>query len=203
MSLLLILLLTACGGRGEVELRDGDVIFQTSTSAQSLAIQRATRSPYSHVGMIVHREGKPFVFEASATVRFTPLASWTAQGEGGRYVVKRLRPEAGIITPDALVKARAIISRLEGRSYDLTFAWSDERMYCSELVYKIYEHALGVRIGELQKLRDFDLADPAVEAKLRERYGSDIPLDEPVISPAAMFDSPHLELVVKGSGPRR
>jgi hypothetical protein len=31
-------------------LRDGDIIFHTSRSAQSVAIQHATHSPYSHVG---------------------------------------------------------------------------------------------------------------------------------------------------------
>ena len=72
-------------------LRDGDIIFHTSRSAQSAAIQRATHSPYSHVGLVLYRDGKPFVFEAISTVRYTPLASWIARGDGGHYVVKRLK----------------------------------------------------------------------------------------------------------------
>ena len=47
---------------------DGDVIFQTSRSSQSVAIQRATHSPYSHMGIVFVRNGKPYVFEAAATV---------------------------------------------------------------------------------------------------------------------------------------
>jgi hypothetical protein len=31
---------------------------------------------------------------------------------------------------------------------------------------------------------------------LRERYGGHVPLNEPVISPAAMYDSPLLETVL-------
>ena len=81
------------------------------------------------------------------------------------------------------------------RPYDLTFEWSDSRVYCSELVWKMYERALGIRVGELQRLRDFDLSDPVVRAKMKERYGDAVPLDEQVISPAAMFDSPLLEVV--------
>ena len=53
-----------------------------------------------------------------------------------------------------------------------------------------------MKLGELQKLHEFDLTDPAVKAKLRERYGSRVPLDEPVISPGAQFASPLLETVV-------
>jgi len=195
--LALVLLLTACGpSRAEPALRDGDIIFQTSKSSQSLAIQRATRSPYSHMGMVVYRGGKPFVFEASSTVRLTPLPEWIARGEGGRYVAKRLR-DAEPLTPETMEKARAMLRKFQGKSYDLTFEWSDSRMYCSELVWKVYERVLGVRVGELQKLRDFDLTDPAVRVKLRERYGADVPLDEPVISPAAMFDSPLLKTVAE------
>ena len=33
-------------------IKEGDIIFQTSTSSQSKAIQLATHSKYSHVGII-------------------------------------------------------------------------------------------------------------------------------------------------------
>ncbi len=71
-----------------------------------------------------------------------------------------------------------------GRRYDLFFEWSDSRIYCSELVWKAYDRALGIQIGKMQKIRELNLADAAVRAKLRERYGERVPLDEPVISPA-------------------
>ena len=76
-----------------------------------------------------------------------------------------------------------------GRPYDLTFDWSDDRIYCSELVWKAHDRGLGVQIGALQTIRDFNLTDPAVRAKLRERYGDNIPLNEPVIFPVSMFRS--------------
>ena len=173
-------------------LRDGDIIFHTSRSAQSAAIQRATHSPYSHVGIVFLRDGKPFVFEAIATVRYTPLDAWIARGEGRRYVVKRLKTA---LTPAQAAKLRASARQFEGKSYDLYFEWSDERIYCSELVWKLYEQALGVKLGALQKLREFDLTDPIVKTKMRERYGANVPLDEPVISPGAQFDSPLLTAI--------
>ena len=71
-------------------------------------------------------------------------------------------------------------------------------MYCSEIVWKLFDRVLDVRVGELQKIRDFNLSDLAVSAKLRERYGRHIPLDEPVISPGAMFDSKVLVMVGEG-----
>jgi uncharacterized protein YycO len=172
--------------------RDGDVIFHTSRSAQSLAIQRATHSPYSHVGIVFVREGKPYVFEAVATVRYTPLAAWTARGSGSRYVVKRLKQG---LSPTQADELRKSARGFAGKPYDLYFEWSDARIYCSELVWKMYRQSLGKDLGVRQRLREFDLRDPAVKAKMRERYGSRVPLDEPVISPAAIYDSPLLETV--------
>jgi len=175
-----------------VPVRDGDLIFQTSRSGQSLAIQRATHSPWSHMGVVLMRDGKPYVFEASATVRYTPLAAWAARGAGGTYTVRRLKHP--LTTPQA-AKLRAAAGKYTGRPYDLYFEWSDDRIYCSELVWKMYRDALGMKIGARQALREFDLTDPAVKAKMRERYGNDIPLKEPVISPGAMYDSPLLETI--------
>ncbi len=175
-------------------VQTGDLIFHTSRSAQSLAVQRATGSPYSHMGVILRQNGQPCVFEAVKTVRCTPLANWIARGEGGHFVLKRLKA-----APDAAAqkKLQNTAQAFAGRPYDLTFEWSDARIYCSELVWKLYDRALGIRIGEQQKLRDFRLDDAAVRAKMRERYGEHVPLAEPVISPVAMFESGRLVEVLR------
>jgi hypothetical protein len=186
----------ACSA-GVPAVQDGDIIFQTSLSSQSVAIQRATHSKYSHMGLIVVRDGAPYVLEASATVRYTPLKKWIERGAGHHYEIKRLRESATMLTPEHVNALHQAGTQFLGRPYDLTFDWSDERMYCSELVYKIYDRALGTKIGDLQRVRDFDLTDAAVQAKMRERYGSELPLDAPVISPVAMEQSPLLVTVVE------
>jgi hypothetical protein len=82
--------------------------------------------------------------------------------------------------------------KLLGKNYDLTFEWNDDRIYCSELVYKIYQRGAGISVGTLQKLQDFNLNPPIVRAKLNERYGNNIPLNETVISPGAIFEDTNL-----------
>jgi hypothetical protein len=124
------------------------------------------------------------------------LGVWIARGQGGGFVVKRLRSE---LTPAQIEKLRAATPMFEGRPYDLTFEWSDSRIYCSELVWKLYDRALGIQVGRLQKLSDFDLTDRVVRAKMTERYGHDIPMDSTVISPNALFDSPELKVVAQGN----
>ncbi len=194
----LALFAAACSAKENLPaVRDGDLIFQTSRSSQSVAIQRATGSPYSHIGLILFRGGKPYVFEAISTVRFTALDQWIARGAGGHFVVKRLRSASKDLNPAGVEKLRAAARRLEGRPYDLAFDWSDDRIYCSELVWKAYDRALGIQIGAVQRIRDFNLSDPAVSAKMRERYGSKVPLNEPVISPVSMFRSDLLVTVAE------
>jgi permuted papain-like amidase YaeF/Yiix C92 family enzyme len=188
----LLLALCAAPTLAAPSLRDGDIIFHTSRSTQSAAIQRATHSPYSHMGVVLYRDGKPYVFEAIATVRYTPLATWIARGDGGRYAVRRLhRP----LQPAEVKKLREAAMTYAGKPYDLYFEWTNARIYCSELVWKMYRDATGLEIGSLQKLRELDLTDPAVKAKMRERYGKDIPLEERMISPAAMYESELLKSV--------
>lgn len=191
------MILFACRDGLAEQLRDGDIIFHTSRSTQSVAIQKATHSKYSHMGIIFLRGNKAYVHEAIKTVQYTPLEKWVARGEGSHYVVKRLRNADRILTPQAVTKLRQAAEKFKGKPYDLTFEWSDSRMYCSELVWKIYNHALGLRVGRLQKLREFDLSDPIVKTKMKERYGKAIPMGETAISPGEMFSFEGLTVVVE------
>jgi hypothetical protein len=174
------------------KLRNGDLVFQTSQSAQSQAIQLATHSPYSHCGILFQEQGEWRVFEAVQPVSETSLAAWAARGKDGKVVVKRLRNADTVLTPAALRRLKAAGEQYRGKNYDLYFGWSDDRIYCSELLWKMYQQATGREIGKLQTLREFDLSHPAVQAKLQERYGKHIPLNEKVISPVRMLESPEL-----------
>src|SRR4051794_22201057 len=91
VALLGLLALASCAAWTAPRVQDGDIVFQTSRSAQSLAVQRATGARFSHMGLVLYKGGKPFVFEAVAPVKFTPLEQWIARGQGGHYVVKRLK----------------------------------------------------------------------------------------------------------------
>lgn len=170
------------------DFQNGDIIFQTSQSGQSKAIQIATDSKYSHMG-IVYKIGKEFfVYEAIQPVKLTPINEWISRGENKHFVLKRLK-DIKYLTPDNMGKMQKNGEKYKGKDYDLYFEWTDQRIYCSELVWKIYKETFGLEIGELEKLGDFNLTDNSVKSKLKERYGDNIPTEEIVISPARMFDS--------------
>lgn len=172
----------------ENQLQEGDIIFQTSKSAQSKAIQLATGSEFSHMGIIYKDEEVLFVYEAVQPVKLTSLKDWIERCENAQFVVRRLRDNR-LLTPANLNRMKETGKRFLGKDYDIYFGWSDEKIYCSELVWKIYKEALGIEIGQLQTLQDFDLSHETVKEKMRERYGDRIPLTEKVISPASMIQS--------------
>jgi hypothetical protein len=197
----LLIFIISCGGgnNGSAadEIKDGDIIFHESVSSQGTELKLATGSRYTHMGIIRKKEGKYFVLEAVFPVSVTPMNKFIARGKNRHYVIKRLKNAQSILTPAVLREIENTGRGFIGKKYDSLFQWSDDRIYCSELVWKIYKRAAGVEIGDLQKYRDFDLSHPKVKALLKKRFGSrEIPLDETVISPVQMFNSPLLETVM-------
>ncbi len=176
----------------KLDLKDGDIIFQTSLSAQSQAIQLATDSKYSHCGLVFFHNNKWQVLEAIQPVKYTDIEKWIQRGRNAEFVIKRAKIKLNSSQQKALkTQAESYLAK----NYDLAFEWSDKKIYCSELVWKVYKFAVQIEIGNLQKLSDFDLSHPAVKKKMRERYGKDLPLNEVVISPQAVFESDKLEVV--------
>lgn len=178
-------------------LREGDIIFQETSSDQARAIRLATRSRYTHAGIVFAYNGRLRVLEAVQPVRITGLDAFIARGVGGHYVVKRRVNADSLLTEEAVDRMRRTGAAFLGRDYDIYFGWSDERIYCTELIWKIYERALGVRVGRLERLRDFDLSHPYVKGIMRRRYGARVPLDEKVISPESMFRADNLVTVTE------
>lgn len=170
------------------DLQEGDILFHTSRSSQSKAIQLATHSEYSHCGVLFKKGDELLVLEAVQPVKYTPFDEWVQRGKNKHYVVKRLKTDS--LLSSSQIEALEDYGKSHiGKNYDSYFEWSDDRMYCSELIWKMYKQTLDVELGSLQTLSDFDLENAEVKRKLKERFGDDLPIDEEVISPAALFES--------------
>ncbi|WP_180126543.1 MULTISPECIES: YiiX family permuted papain-like enzyme [unclassified Acinetobacter] len=172
----------------------GDIIFHISKSQQSLSIQKATHSPYSHMGMIVNKNNQTWVLEAIQPVQYTTLNKWVARGENAHYVVKRLKQPLNVQQKTTLVQNA---EKYLGKPYDIYFEWDDRAIYCSEIVWKAYQHALGIELSPLQQLKQFDLKQYEVQRLMRQRYGQNIPLNEQVIAPKAIYDSKLLKEIFR------
>jgi uncharacterized protein YycO len=186
---IILLFLSSVAYGGELPLREGDVVFQSFPSSQTEAIEVATKSRFSHVGMILKHHGQLMVYEAVGPVTFTKVNSWIARDRDKHVVVKRLKDADRVLTRQSLSRLEAVALRYQGRPYDFAFNWSDDKMYCSELVWKVFHRALKVDLGSLRKMKDFDLSSPVVKRLLQERYPNGVPLEETVISPEDVYQS--------------
>ncbi|MBC7695679.1 MAG: peptidoglycan peptidase [Burkholderiales bacterium] len=171
--------------------KDGDIIFQTTSGPTGKAIQLATHSQYNHCGLLFFENNEWVVYEAVQPVRKTSLTEFNARGKG---TIKRL---ANISLSNAdVTKLKALFkSTFENKNYDEAFNWSDDQIYCSELVFKLYHKALNIELCKPRKLSDFDLSHPLVKEKLNEKYNHNIPLNEPMVSPEDIFSSTLLSSV--------
>ncbi|MEM7183198.1 MAG: YiiX family permuted papain-like enzyme [Spirochaetota bacterium] len=178
-------------------IREGDIIFQETRSRQAKALKLATKSKYTHAGMIIKRKGKFHVLEALQPVSITPLRSFIRRGVKRHFVVKRLLNSEKLLTPAVLKRIKASGKSFLGKNYDYYFGWSDKRIYCTELIWKAYHRGAGIKLGKLETLKDFDLSHPFVKKILRQRYGKKIPYNEKVISVSGMFAAKNLTTILR------
>lgn len=186
--LLSLMVFVSCSSQ---KFLDGDIIFQTSKSSQSGMIQNITGSKLSHCGIIFLQNNKPYVFEAVNPVKITPLNQWINRGVGGKYKVVRLK----YVLQDNHKKTMMNYAKKQiGKSYDSKFEWSENKMYCSELVWKIY-NSTGYTLSDPKMFSDYDLSSNLVKNEIKKRYGTSINPKEKIVSPVDLYNSPIVRTV--------
>lgn len=173
-------------------LKDGDLVFQRSTSQQSTAIAAATGSRWTHVGLVRIVDGQPVVFEAVQPVRITPWTTWRDRGIEGEVAVRRTREP--VWTADALQRLDGLQTLWVGRDYDARFEVGDSKLYCSELVRDAYLRAVGVELAPLRPVASYDVEDPNVRRAILARWGV-VPAEQLVVAPSDLAESPALVVV--------
>jgi len=186
------------------EFRDGDLIFQETAGRQSAAVFAATGSPFTHMGIVRHRDGQSVVVEAIGPVKETPLSEWISRGENRRFALYRVRD----LSPGDATRMLLAAEHYYGRPYDILFRPEDDAIYCSELPHLAFS-AVGKDIGTMTPLRDLKIGDAAVTALIERRWQQHpacksaatmadcvaIIKDQPIVTPASIAADPDVELV--------
>ena len=178
-----------------ITFQNGDIIFQSSQSKQCEAVKIATNSKFSHCGIIYIENGKTYIYEAVQPVKMTLFEDWISHGKDSKYVVQRLKNADKILTKEAIDKMKTYGKTFNNKDYDVYFEWSDEKMYCSELVWKIYKNGANIELCNTKKLKDFNLDSPIVKSIMKERYGNKIPYNEAVVAPSQLYESEMVETI--------
>ena len=175
------------------QLQTGDLVFQTSKTSLSAVTASTTGSSLTHVGMILRKNNKFYVIEAVGPVRIITLDKFIGKGMAGRYVIRRLKKK---LSPQAKRSVALAARKFLGRRYDHKFSWSDNKIYCSELIYKAYMRTTGIKIGKIQKKKDlYSNWNPLLRIYINKVYKGKPPMEEKIITPKSMYDSDLLETV--------
>ncbi|MBS0261358.1 MAG: hypothetical protein JSS02_05325 [Planctomycetes bacterium] len=172
-----------------LDLQNGDVVFQHLTGKLGAVITDVTDSPFNHCGMIVYKKGEPCVIEAIGPVRYVPLKKWLQQGDLGNFAQYRLKS----ITEKQIAKTVQAAEEFLDLPYDLQYELDDDKIYCSELIYKAYSRGARIEVGAKTPLRE--LQWKRHEQFIRTLAGGELPLDRKLVTPASIASDTQFRLM--------
>lgn len=175
-------------------LQTGDIVFQYTGGEQGEAVEAATGSKFTHCGVVFEQDGELYVLEAVQPVSVVTLERFRKRSE--IFHARRLK-DTSKINQDALEKALAWGQKQIGKDYDPLFQWDDENLYCSELVWKVYQESTGLELCPTKTFKSYFLDKPVVRRVIEKRYGdiSKLPPKEPVVAPSDLAESGLLQEV--------
>lgn len=172
------------------EPREGDIVFQSLPHNPLVdAIESVSGSSLSHCGIVVKEREAWGVLEALGEVKVTPLGEWVARSRDRRLFAYRFRVDAGVDIAAFIAAARSYL----GRNYDFHYAFGNDEIYCSELVYLAFERVKARPLGEVKKLGELNWAPN--ETFIRSLENGESPLDRVMITPVALTQAVEVEPV--------
>jgi hypothetical protein len=170
--------------------QEGDIVFQSLPHGRLVdAIEGATHSPYSHCGIVGYEDGGWVVYEAYSKVERTPLYTWFTRGRNCGFAVYRFKPAYQSRLAAIMDNVRGFL----GRPYDIHYEMDDQKLYCSELIYKAFLAATGERLGKVVRLGDLDWKP--FRQLIEQIEGGPVPLDRTMITPKDLAEAEQLEAV--------
>ena len=125
-----------------IELKTGDILLQPLSCWTCSLIEAQENTQYSHIGVYLNINGNDFVIEAFGKVHIITLSQFLAKTEKDKNVEVIRFNNINFKEDKIIKKARSF----EGLAYDSEFLWDNideqnqEMLYCSELVYKLFEN---------------------------------------------------------------
>jgi len=187
------------------QLQAGDLLFQDGDCGPFCeAIEKVTfgidGARFSHVGMVIPKGDDLVVIEAiSDGVVETMLDTFFNRSydidQNSKVIVGRLKPEYQNLIPKAIEKAKTKL----GKSYDDVFDITNDKYYCSEILYEAFKFAN--KDQPVFQLFPMTYKDPNTKETFPiwtsyfEKSGTKIPEGEPGLNPGGMSRSAVLNIV--------
>lgn len=155
------------------ELRSGDVLLISLNCYTCALIERSTKGPYSHSGLVLEIEGQWQVAQALGPVHLLALDKFLAQ--------KRKGTKVALVRPRYQFEREVLHSNFlffAGIPFDSDYLWDDEKLYCSEFIAKFFNALLPGSLGP--RPIDYGEDDELWRNILGPRYNGGEPGNSPV-----------------------
>lgn len=156
-AILFILLLIISNNAFSEKLKTGDLILLPLNCWVCSLIEEEENSIYSHIGVVVYENNKPFVYEAWGMVQKATLEEFISRAEKGekpKYIRSKTFSNLSSTKLNSIEfeLINIFTKKFEGLSYDRNFIWDNtddsgkELYYCSEFVAKFLNPYLALKI---------------------------------------------------------
>lgn len=141
------------------QLNTGDIVFQDTGIPPGKAVTAETGSNFTHCGVAIEKEGQLYAFEAVQPLQIIPLKTWKVRLK--IFHASRLK-NTQVLNHNSLPRAIAWSQKQLGKDYDLNFGSSDQKIYCSELVWKFYQQRISRQFCAPRTFDSYNNKDQAV-----------------------------------------
>jgi uncharacterized protein YycO len=176
-------------GKNEISFRDGDVVFQKIPGETGDRIAAITASPVTHCGIVIVENDEVKIIDAADVVKSSPVKEWISNGVEKKFALAR-NESIPADKADNIIKEA---EKMKGKPYDFQYEWDEEKVYCSELVYKSYERGAGIKLCGFKKLGELEYRGH--EEFIKTLMDGQLPLDRQMITPADIYTSGELKMV--------
>ncbi|AWB65305.1 hypothetical protein C2869_02085 [Saccharobesus litoralis] len=173
------------------KLKSGDIIFTSIPNVLYQAIEQATQSPTSHVGLVLNIKGQWMVAESRVPLScYTPLEAFIHRSKNHWFSVKRL-PQT--LSASEIATMQQYCEQHLNEWYGLGFNYDSDKQFCSKFVFDAYRTALHVDIGQLKTFEQLLTENPNTPLLFWKLWFLGcIPWHRQTITPQSMYLDPKL-----------
>ena len=184
------------------EIQEGDLLFQDLDSSPLCdGIEQVTQGyqnmDFSHIGIVIKRNGENYVLEAFNGVDTITLEKFlfrnVNQKNQPKVVVGRLQNKYQKLIPKAIQHGMTLI----GKDYDEEFKINNNKFYCSELIYEMF--FVSNKNKDFFQLKPMTYKVDGVTLPIWENYfktiNIPIPENKPGINPGGISISKKLNII--------
>lgn len=175
---------------------DGDIIMINSRSPQAELLHQLVGGKYNHVGLIFQRkkDGLLMVLDVQDSVRATPLTDFVSSSVNGAVCLLRLKDASKVLNEKKVNALRGTARSYAKKPFDPVLNWDDSKVYSSEVVWKVYDKSMMLKLCPTGTVADFDISAQN-QKELSSTYGGTVSNKDEAVSPDAIYNSPKLEII--------